>query len=119
MRRVVRRERADWLFSMSGAATPGCGIRQAALAMNPWCLVPDAHRGAMRQVKAALQRRAYRDAVRDCDAMVYLSAYLRDAYHANAGHASRHAIVRLIEGSQVEVRISPHDPSRGQITQKL
>jgi translation initiation factor IF-1 len=31
----------------------------------------------------------------------------------------RHATVRLIAGAEVEVRISPHDPSRGQITRKL
>jgi translation initiation factor IF-1 len=33
--------------------------------------------------------------------------------------ASRHATVRFIAGSRVEVRLSPHDPSRGQITRKL
>jgi translation initiation factor IF-1 len=32
---------------------------------------------------------------------------------------SRHAIVRLIVGNEVQVRLSPHDPSRGQITQQL
>ena len=33
--------------------------------------------------------------------------------------ASRHAIVRLIVGYRVAVRLSPHDPSRGQVTAKL
>lgn len=90
---IVRHERADWLFSMSGAATPGCRTRQAAMAMNPWCLVTDVHRTPADRAKAALQRRAYRDAVRRCDAMVYLSAYLRDAYETNAGRPSRQALV--------------------------
>ena len=38
---------------------------------------------------------------------------------AGVSSASRHAMVRLIAGSEVEVRLSPHDPSRGQITRKL
>jgi translation initiation factor IF-1 len=32
---------------------------------------------------------------------------------------SKHGIVRLIAGDRVSVRISPVDPSRGQITKKL
>ncbi len=32
---------------------------------------------------------------------------------------SRHALVRLIEGNAVEIKLSPHDPSRGQIVRKL
>ncbi len=31
----------------------------------------------------------------------------------------RHSVVRIIAGSVVSVRLSPHDPSRGQITKKL
>ena len=37
---------------------------------------------------------------------------------AGLSATSRHGIVRLIEGCRVKVRLSPHDPSRGQITQK-
>ncbi len=33
--------------------------------------------------------------------------------------ASRHAVVRLIEGCRVSVRLSPHDPGRGQILKRL
>ena len=32
---------------------------------------------------------------------------------------SKHGIVRLIAGDRVSVRLSPVDPSRGQITKKL
>jgi translation initiation factor IF-1 len=32
---------------------------------------------------------------------------------------SRHAVVRLIEGNTVLVKLSPHDPNRGQIIRKF
>jgi translation initiation factor IF-1 len=32
---------------------------------------------------------------------------------------SRHAVVRLLEGDSVLVKLVPRDPSRGQITKKL
>jgi translation initiation factor IF-1 len=38
---------------------------------------------------------------------------------AGLSAASRRGIVRLIAGCQVEVKLSPYDPSRGQITRKL
>ncbi len=38
---------------------------------------------------------------------------------ASIAPALRHAIVRLISGCEVEVRLSPHDPNRGQITKQL
>ena len=46
---------------------------------------------------------------------------LEDGRTVRAGlsSASRHAIVRLIVGCRVAVRLSPHDPSRGQIIGKL
>jgi translation initiation factor IF-1 len=37
---------------------------------------------------------------------------------AGLGSSLRHSIVRLIAGNTVMVRLSPHDPSRGQITKK-
>jgi translation initiation factor IF-1 len=38
---------------------------------------------------------------------------------AGVSTALKHAIVRLIAGHRILVRVSPHDPSRGQITKKL
>lgn len=35
------------------------------------------------------------------------------------GAPARHAIVRLIAGDRVEVKLSDHDPSRGQVVKKL
>jgi translation initiation factor IF-1 len=33
--------------------------------------------------------------------------------------AARHQMVRLIQGDRVRLRISPTDPGRGQITEKV
>ena len=86
---VLSRQRADALVMASGMALPGSPVPQVVLPMNPWCFVPAARRGAGAAVKAWLQRRAYRRTVRDADGIAYLSAYLRDAYHANAGAVAR------------------------------
>ncbi|MEB2321719.1 MAG: translation initiation factor IF-1 [Sorangiineae bacterium] len=46
---------------------------------------------------------------------------LADGRSIRAGIASplRHVVVRLIAGSKVTVKLSPHDPNRGQIVKKL
>ena len=82
---LLRTLKADALLMCSGTAISRCPTFQASLAMNPWCLVPRLRRRPAEHVKAALQRRAYRDAVRRVDLMIYLSEYLRDAYRENAG----------------------------------
>ncbi len=38
---------------------------------------------------------------------------------ASIAPSLRHAVVRLISGCQVTVKLSPHDPSRGQITKQI
>ena len=37
----------------------------------------------------------------------------------SVGATARHSTVRLIAGCRVAVKLSSHDPSRGQITRKL
>ncbi|MFC1642138.1 hypothetical protein ACFL5O_05540 [Myxococcota bacterium] len=46
---------------------------------------------------------------------------LVDGRVVRAGLAAgvRHAVVRLIEGYRVELKLSPYDAHRGQITRKL
>ena len=83
--RLVRRCDADLVFSPSGVATPGLPVPEVVYCMNPWCLVPDLDLTAGERIKAALQRRAYRHAVKTAAMMGFLSEYLRDAYLANAG----------------------------------
>jgi translation initiation factor IF-1 len=41
------------------------------------------------------------------------------AVRASLAPGLRHGIVRLINGCQVIVELSAHDPGRGQITEKL
>jgi len=53
--------------------------------MNPWALVPGIHFRMSEKIKAALQRRAYRQAMRVADTMLFLSEYMRQAYRKNAG----------------------------------
>ena len=83
--RLLRRLKADLLFMSSGTAVNGCVVPQAVLAMNPWCFVPRAQRNTGERIKAFLQRRAYRQAVRNAAMMVYISKYLRHCYQGNAG----------------------------------
>ena len=90
LKSLLIREKADALYMTSGFSFPGSPVPQVVLAMNPWCFVPEAWNGLRDQFKAALQRRAYRQTVATADAVVYLSAYLCEAYHDHAGQKARH-----------------------------
>jgi glycosyltransferase involved in cell wall biosynthesis len=110
---------ADVLLLMSGASLRGLGVPQVALAMNPWALTPGVAGSLTQRLKAALQRVAYRRAVREADGIIYLSAHLRDAYHRNAGsQARRAAVIPASVGSDVWTyadRLAGQPPHRGGI----
>ena len=76
---------AQLLFTPSGAVVPGVKIPQISYAMNPWSLVSEVPRRPLERVKAALQRQAYRQAMRKARMMVFLSEFMRQAYRENAG----------------------------------
>jgi glycosyltransferase involved in cell wall biosynthesis len=80
--KLVTREKIDLVLTASGAVTPTCGAPQVSLAQNPWCMVPAAQSGLRQRGKAALQRRAYRQALRSADMMVFISRYLESLYQA-------------------------------------
>lgn len=102
LRRLLRQTDADLLIMTSGCSMPRCPVPQLVVAMNPWCFVPEAWGGPMGRMKAWLQRMAYRRAVREADAIVYLSAYLRDEYHRNAGREGlRHLVAHTTPGEDV------------------
>jgi glycosyltransferase involved in cell wall biosynthesis len=114
----VTPEVADVVLVMSGTSLRGISVPQVSLAMNPWALVPGVERSLAERMKAFLQRHAYRRAVREADAMVYLSGYLRDAYCQNAGMQARQAaVVYASVGSDVRASADrlagePRQPGR-------
>ena len=77
------------VLSLSGMAAHSLDVPEIVYAMNPWCLVPGLARGVLGQVKAGLQRRAYRRAMSTAHLMAFLSEYLRQAYRRNAGFHER------------------------------
>lgn len=89
----IKADRGDVLLNMSGTTLHARGIREVSLAMNPWALVPDVLQSPIQSMKGALQRGAYRRAVRTADGMAYLSGYLQAAYHGLAGSGARRETV--------------------------
>lgn len=83
--RVLADHRVDLVFTPSGTVLARCPAPQVSLALNPWCMVPEVHRGFAERRKAAFQRRAYGQAVRKAALMCYTSEYLQGLYRANAG----------------------------------
>ena len=87
--RLARRRGAAIYFTPSGiAAHLPAEVAQIVFCQNPWALVPAARR-RRDALKAWLQRRAYRRAMRVAAAMVFNSRYMQDAYRANAGFAEK------------------------------
>jgi glycosyltransferase involved in cell wall biosynthesis len=87
--RLARRLRADRVFTPSGTVAPTLRLPQVSFAQNPWCLVRGLSRTPAEQIKASLQRRAYRSAMARARVMVFNSEYMRSAYRANAGGPER------------------------------
>ena len=81
---LMKKRGADLYFTPSGTILPRSPVPQVSLAQNPWCLVPQIHRGRKERLKASLQRSAYRSAVRGADLMVYNSEHIRGLYLNNA-----------------------------------
>lgn len=77
---LIRSHAVDVMLNVSGAIVPRCPVPQVVLCQNPWCYVPQAHRGATDRFKARLQRIGYRRAFRDAAMMIYISGHLRDLY---------------------------------------
>jgi glycosyltransferase involved in cell wall biosynthesis len=80
----LRKWRVDLIFTPSGTVLPRCAAPQVALAQNPWCIVSRIHKSFAEKQKAALQRHAYRQAMRKAAMMVYNSEHMRDLYRKNA-----------------------------------
>ena len=91
--RLARRRGATIYFTPSGiAAHLPAGVAQIVFCQNPWALVPAARR-RRDALKAWLQRRAYRRAMRAAAVMAFNSRYMQEAYRANAGFAEKRGLV--------------------------
>ncbi len=91
--RVCRARGIDGAFTPAGHAMPLSGIPQIVFCQNPWALVGGLSRGLAGHLKAALQRRSYRHAVRRADVMVFNSRFMEAAYRSNAGQAPRNVFI--------------------------
>ena len=74
----------DIYFTPAGTAVHSLRIPQIVFAQNPWCLVDGLKRSWLEKIKAFLQKREYRIAMRDAAMMVFNSEYMRHAYRENA-----------------------------------
>jgi glycosyltransferase involved in cell wall biosynthesis len=77
---LLRSQRIDRIFNVSGGITPWLRVPQVSLAMNPWCNVDEARSGWREEFKAFMQRRSCRCAFRKAKHMVYISGHLCDLY---------------------------------------
>lgn len=117
--RLARKHKACTYFTPSGIAAHGLGIPQVVFCQNPWALVPAARR-RRDFLKAWLQRRAYRRAMRVADVMVFNSSYMQQAYRENAGfEEKRGLVVHQAADEATRARIASQAPAPRQPGQIL
>ena len=83
--KLMQTASVDVLFSPTGMTISGLKTPQISLAQNPSCFIPAARKGLTDEIKASLQRRAYRRAQRDAALMLFNSEYMESLYLKNAG----------------------------------
>lgn len=100
--RFLEDQGADLIFSPAGTISASITLPQISLAQNPWCFVPEARKGISEEIKAALQRRAYREAQHEAELMLYNSDYMRKEYKRNAGREARSGLI-LYQGIDQDI----------------
>jgi len=106
----------DFIFMLSGLTVDNCPVPQISFAQNPWCLVEDIEKTLGEKIKAVLQRREYRKAMKKASIMVFNSEYMRQAYRANAGFIEKDSVV-VYQGID-EAIFAAADEMRNKITRK-
>ncbi len=100
---LIRQLKVDAVLTLSGTYLRDLPCPQFTLALNPWAFVTCAHRTVSARLKAALQRHAYRRAVKRADGIGYGSAYMMDLYRKNAGAEERRGAVVYPAFGQTEI----------------
>ena len=90
--RLSKKYEIDLVFSPSGMLGPGWGRPQVVLAQNPWPFMRVLHRGVRDQLKALVQRQAFRNAQHHALTMVFNSEFMKELYTRSFGPA-RTAVV--------------------------
>ena len=112
--RMARSWRADVILNPAGTITANCRTPQVSLTQNPWPMTPLLHRGFRDRVKARLQRRAFRSAMRNAAAMLFNSKFMQEAYHRVAGGPARgreQVVYQGVEDSMLDQAILRRDAS--------
>lgn len=85
LKKVCAGEGIEAAFSPAGLAMPVGKLPQIVFCQNPWALVRGLSRSPLEEVKAVLQRRGYREAVKRAAVMVFNSRFMEEIYIENAG----------------------------------
>jgi glycosyltransferase involved in cell wall biosynthesis len=103
---LLKKNAADRYFTPAGTILPRCPVPQISLAQNPWCLVPQIHKGSTERLKAMLQRAAYKRAATAADLMVYNSKHIQNLYLQNAGRTTLAPSMIAYQGINDETHIA-------------
>lgn len=112
LRGLLRRTQADLMLNPTGTIVPGLDLPQLSYAMNPWAFVEDFPKRRLDRVKALMQLRGYRRAMRQAAGMLFLSRYMQELFEADARTtAQRSQVVHtgidddvLVQGAANDVR---------------
>ena len=96
--RLLKRWNVDLLLTPTGTTLPCCPVPQVSLAQNPWCMVEGIQRTASQRLKSAIQRQAYRRAMRRAAVMIYNSHHMQSLYRQNAPGCEESASVVAYQG---------------------
>jgi glycosyltransferase involved in cell wall biosynthesis len=86
---IAAKAKVDFMFTPSGTVVPGLSLPQVSFAQNPWSLVSGLQKSLPQQLKAFIQRKTYKAAMKQAAMMVFNSEYMRQEYRRNAGFQER------------------------------